>query len=88
METAAMAALGAAGSRIAAREEPAGSVESSVVTPMPLPTVSPELPVSSGQGAERGKNLWEQICQGRQSGARGEAGLGAPRTGTYCASGG
>ncbi|KAI5139933.1 IQ domain-containing protein K isoform X2 [Manis pentadactyla] len=58
-----MAAPGAVSSRIAAREEPAGSAESSVVTPTPLPTVSPELPVSSGQGAVRGKNLWEQICQ-------------------------
>ncbi|KAF3819006.1 hypothetical protein GH733_012423, partial [Mirounga leonina] len=62
-----MAAPGPASSRTAQREEAARSAESSdtVRTPVPIvSTVSPELPVSPGQGVEPpGKNLWEQICQ-------------------------
>nr|XP_035931932.1 IQ domain-containing protein K isoform X6 [Halichoerus grypus] len=62
-----MAAPSPASSRTAQREEPARSAESSdtVRTPVPIvSTVSPELPVSPGQGVEPpGKNLWEQICQ-------------------------
>lgn len=72
VETAAMAAPCPASSRTAQREEPARSAESSdtVRTPVPIvSTVSPELHVSPGQGVEPpGKNLWEQICQGRQPG--------------------
>lgn len=67
-----MAAPGRVSSRTGPREEPAGSTELSDATRTPVPTVSPvspELPVSPGQGAEPlGKNLWEQICEGRQSG--------------------
>lgn len=73
METAAMAAPGLESSRTAQREEPSGSTESSdpVRTPVPMAfTASPELPVSPGQGVEPpGKNLWEQICEGRQPGS-------------------
>lgn len=72
METAAMAAPGPASGRRTQREEPVGSPESSdtVRTSVPIvSTVSPELPVSPGQGVEPpGKNLWEQICEGRQPG--------------------
>lgn len=73
METAAMAAPGLESSRTAQGEEPSGSTESSdaVRTPVPIAsTVSPELPVSPGQGVEPpGKSLWEQICEGRQPGS-------------------
>ncbi|XP_037670290.1 IQ domain-containing protein K isoform X4 [Choloepus didactylus] len=62
-----MVALLSASSCSGPREEPAGSPESSGTTRTPVPTVSsvsPELPVSPGQGAEPpGKNLWEQICE-------------------------
>uniref|UniRef100_A0A8C8XU15 IQ motif containing K n=1 Tax=Panthera leo TaxID=9689 RepID=A0A8C8XU15_PANLE len=62
-----MAAPGRVSSRTGPREEPAGSTELSDATRTPVPTVSPvspELPVSPGQGAEPlGKNLWEQICE-------------------------
>ncbi|XP_075420698.1 IQ domain-containing protein K isoform X2 [Tenrec ecaudatus] len=50
-----------------AREESAGSPESSATTRTPAPTVSPlspDLPVSPGHVAESpGKSLWEQICE-------------------------
>ncbi|XP_025711377.1 IQ domain-containing protein K isoform X3 [Callorhinus ursinus] len=62
-----MAAPGPESSRTAQREEPARPAESSdtVRTPVPIVSaVSPELPVSPGQGVEPpGKNLWEQICE-------------------------
>lgn len=72
METGAMAGLSRVSSRTCHPEEPAGFAESADTTRTPVPivsSVSPELPVSPGQGAEPlGKNLWEQICEGRQSG--------------------
>uniref|UniRef100_A0A673VTE8 IQ motif containing K n=1 Tax=Suricata suricatta TaxID=37032 RepID=A0A673VTE8_SURSU len=63
----AMAALRRLSSRTCHPEEPAGSAKSLDTTRTPVPTmspVSPELPVSPGQGAKPlGKNLWEQICE-------------------------
>lgn len=67
-----MAALSQSSGGTTQREEPAGSTESSdtVRTSVPIvSTVSPELPFSPGQGVEPpGRNLWEQICEGRQPG--------------------
>uniref|UniRef100_A0A8C6RTX6 IQ motif containing K n=1 Tax=Nannospalax galili TaxID=1026970 RepID=A0A8C6RTX6_NANGA len=62
-----MAALGQASSRSMPPEGAGGSVDLSVTTRSPVPAVSPERPVSPGQVAEPpGKNLWEQICEGRR----------------------
>ncbi|XP_076997835.1 IQ domain-containing protein K isoform X4 [Tamandua tetradactyla] len=62
-----MAAPPQVSSRSGQRQESAGSPESSVTTRTPVPTVSsvsPELPVSPGQGTQPpGKSLWEQICE-------------------------
>ncbi|XP_039111811.1 IQ domain-containing protein K isoform X2 [Hyaena hyaena] len=62
-----MAGLSRVSSRTCHPEEPAGFAESADTTRTPVPivsSVSPELPVSPGQGAEPlGKNLWEQICE-------------------------
>lgn len=83
LETAAMAASRQTSSRSVQRMEPSGSAESSVATRTPVPTLSspspsPELPVSPGQVAElSGKNLWEQICEGRQPGLAAAGGTRA-----------
>lgn len=77
-----MAAPGLLGGRIAQHEERTSSGESSVTPRTPVPTVSPvspEQPVSPVQVAEpSGKNLWEQICEGRQLGRAWGAGRGRP----------
>lgn len=71
VETAAMAAAGLGG-RTAQCSEGVVSAESSVTARTPVSVVSHvslELPVSPGQVAEPpNKNLWEQICEGRQPG--------------------
>uniref|UniRef100_A0A286XQX7 IQ motif containing K n=1 Tax=Cavia porcellus TaxID=10141 RepID=A0A286XQX7_CAVPO len=67
-----MAATPQLSSRAPQREDCTGSADS-VTTPNSVPTVSPVSPepVSPGQVAEPpGKNLWEQICEGRQGGSR------------------
>lgn len=94
METAAMAAPRRMGSRLSQREERAGSAESWFTSSASLAPVAPEPPVSPGPVAEPpGKNLWEQICEGRQPGpAEGggtrAAGRGPRARGAYYAPGG
>lgn len=78
VETASMAAPRQTSSRIAHREEAGGSADLSATTRTPVPAVppgSPESLVSPVQVAEPpGKNLWEQICEGRLTGLGGTRG--------------
>lgn len=94
--TAAMAAPGPVG-RTAQRLEGTVSNESSITARTQVPVVSPEsldLPVSPVQVSELpSKNLWEQICEGRQPGPAERDGTLAARRGSrllgaYCAPGG
>ncbi|KAJ8786707.1 hypothetical protein J1605_006196 [Eschrichtius robustus] len=84
METADMAAPAPVGS-VSQRLERALSTESSITTRTPGHVVSPvslDLRVSPGQVAELpGKNLWEQICEGRQPGPAERGGTRAARWG-------
>ncbi|CAH6793007.1 Iqck [Phodopus roborovskii] len=65
-----MAAPRQVSNRSVQREEAGGSVDSAVATRTPVPAVWPwslERLVSPAQVAEPpGKNLWEQICEGRR----------------------
>lgn len=81
VETASMAAPRPVSSRSVLREEAGGSVDSPVTLRTPVPAVSPGSPevlVSPPQVAEPpGKNLWDQICEGRRP-AAGRAGWDPP----------
>ncbi|KAI4551904.1 hypothetical protein MJT46_020135, partial [Ovis ammon polii x Ovis aries] len=76
-----MAAPGPVG-RTAQRLEGTVSNESSITARTQVPVVSPEsldLPVSPVQVSELpSKNLWEQICEGRQPGPAERDGTGGP----------
>lgn len=96
METACMAVARQVSNRGVLREEAGGSADSSVTARTPVPPVSPgslERLVSPAQVTESpGKNLWEQICEGRRlplarpGGTRaGPAGTGVP---SLCVPGG
>lgn len=81
VETASMAAPRQASSRSVLREEAGGSTDSAVTTRTPAPAVSPgspEMLVSPAQVAEPpGKNLWDQICEGRRPPLTGPGGTRA-----------
>lgn len=87
VETASMAASKQASSRGVLREEAGGSADSPATTRTPVPAVSsgsPEMLLSPAQAAEPpGKNLWEQICEGRRGGTR--AGPARTRFPSLCA---
>ena len=94
--TAAMAAPGPVG-RTAQRVEGTVSNESSITARTPVPVVSPESLVLSASPVQvselPSKNLWEQICEGRQPGPAERDGTRAARRGSrllgaYCAPGG
>lgn len=84
VETASMAAPKAVSSRSVLREEAGGSVDSPVTTRTPGPAVLPgslEMLVSPPQVTEPpGKNLWEQICEGRRPPGRAGRGRVAGET--------
>lgn len=86
VETASMAALKQASCRGVLREEAGGSADSPVTTRTPVPAVSPgslEILESPAQAAEPpGKNLWEQICEGRRPPLAGPGGTRAGPAGT------
>lgn len=96
VETASMAAPRQVSSRSVLREEAGGSTDSPVTTRTPVPAVSPgspEMLVSPAQVAEPpGKNLWDQICEGRRPPLAGpggtRAGPAGTRVPTLCAPGG
>lgn len=96
VETASMSAPKQASSRSVLREEAGGSTDSPATTRTPVPAVSPgspEILVSPAQVAEPpGKNLWDQICEGRRPPLAGPGGTrvgpAGTRVPTLCAPGG